>query len=207
MSVQIIKHYISNNDVDMVVSGLQNRFIPEPREGMASALGQRNSLEASKISFLNPAAELGEDEKENEAILFVSEIVNDIKKTMESYYKIELDLVNMNVSRIESGGGNGLHSDSTKNDGSPWRDDGVPEEIEYSALLYLSDHGSDFQGGEILFPQHEIELGPEKGMLVFFKGDHKHLHEVKVVTSGQRYTVVLFYGRKGNVSEESFFTI
>lgn len=206
MTVQVIKSYISSEDAKKIVSGLEKRFMPEPRPGMFSALGQKNSLQASKVSVTNPAAYLGDNEEENNAILFVSQIVNDIKLNMQEFYNIELDLVNMNVSRIETGGGNGLHSDSTKNDGSPWRDDGIPEEIEYSALLYLSEHGEDFTGGEILFPQHDLEILPERGMLVFFKGDHYHLHQVNVVTSGQRNTVVLFYGKKGNISEESFFT-
>ena len=206
MSVQIIKHYISNEDADMIVSGLKNKLIPEPRPGMSSALGQKNSFEASKVSINNPASELGEDELENSAILFVSDIVNKIKNTMEEFYSIDLDLVNMNFSQISEGGYNPMHSDSTKLDGSPWRDDGIPEEIEYSALLYASQSGVDFSGGQIYFPQHNLSVSPDKGSLIFFKGDVDHIHEVQPVESGKRHTLVLFYGKRGNVSETEFFT-
>lgn len=206
MTVQIVPNYISNEDADLLVSGLQNRLMPEQRPGMSSALGQPNSKRASQVNENNPAAELSDNPLENRAIIFASKVVNDIKKTMESFYKVELDLANMNFSKIEEGGFNPLHSDSTKIDGSPWRDDGVPEEIEYSALLYASNYKEDFTGGTVIFPQHDLEIEPEKGTLVFFKGDEHHLHEVKSVESGQRYTMVLFYAKRGNISEESFFT-
>lgn len=207
MTVQIVTNYISDSEADLLVSGLQNRLIPEQREGMSSALGQKNSFAASKVNELNPAVELLDDELENRAIIFASKIVNDIRATMEDFYGIELDLANMNFAKIERGGFNALHSDSTKIDGSPWRDDGIPEEIEYSALLYASDYEKDFLGGLVTFPQHNLEIKPEKGLLVFFKGDEHHLHEVHEVTSGARYAMVLFYARKGNISDgESFFT-
>lgn len=206
MSIQIIDNYISVEDADMLVNGLQNKLMPEPRKGMASVLGQANSKKASQVSVTSPAVELTGYELEDKAILFASQIVNDIRETMEAFYKIDLDLANMNLSRIEEGGFNPLHSDSTKIDGSPWRDDGIPEEIEYSALLYASDYEKDFTGGKLTFPQHNLEIKPKKGTLVFFRGDENHLHEVEAVDSGARYTLVLFYARKGNISEEMFFT-
>lgn len=204
MSVQIMKHYISPEEAEATVNNLQNRLTPEPREGMSSALGQKNSLQASKVSLENPAVELGSDENENKSILFISDVVNKIRKTIEDFYETELDLINMSLSRIEQGGFNSLHSDNSEIDGSPRRPDGI-EEVEYSALLYMTDFGKDFFGGEIFFPQHDLEIKPEKGMLVFFKGDHHHIHEVKSVTGGARYTLVLFYGLRGNLSAESIF--
>ena len=206
MSVQIIENYVSIEKADLLVNGLKNKLLPEPRKGMSAALGQDNSFKASQVSEDSPATFLGDDEYENEAILFASKVVNDIRKEMEKHYGLELDLANMNFAKMEVGGSNPLHSDSTKLDGSPWRDDGVPEEIEYSALLYASDYETDFLGGEITFPQHELTIFPKKGMLVFFKGDEKHLHEVAPVTSGARHTLVLFYSKKGNISKDAFFT-
>jgi predicted 2-oxoglutarate/Fe(II)-dependent dioxygenase YbiX len=205
MTVQIVSSYIPSNLCDLVLEELDSYCTKEPRMGMWSAFGQRNSLIASKISASNPITELVNDEKTNKAILFLSALVVNVKEEMQKYYSIDLDLVNVSFSRIEEGGYNPLHSDSTKNDGSPWRDDGKPEEVEYSALVYFSNYGEDFLGGEIVFPQHELTVFPEKGMLVFFKGDEKHLHSVEPITFGKRHTLVLFFGKKGNVSEEPFF--
>ncbi len=42
-------------------------------------------------------------------------------------------------------------------------------------------------------PQHEFEIRPEPGMLIAFKGDENHLHGVKKVTEGIRYTWSVFW--------------
>lgn len=63
----------------------------------------------------------------------------------------------------------------------------------YSSLLYFND---DFVGGELYMPQHNFEIKPEPGMLICFKGDENHLHGVKMVTEGVRYTWSLFWTSK-----------
>jgi hypothetical protein len=61
----------------------------------------------------------------------------------------------------------------------------------FSSLIYLNN---DYDGGEIWFPQYNgFSIKPEPGMLVTFKGDEKTLHGVKMVTSGTRYTVSIFW--------------
>jgi hypothetical protein len=81
-------------------------------------------------------------------------------------------------------------------DGSSWNDgSGREDELEYSALLYLSDYGTDFTGGEIIFPKQNLTIYPTKGMLVFFRGDLEHPHEVNTIISGNRYAIVTFFGK------------
>lgn len=61
----------------------------------------------------------------------------------------------------------------------------------FSSLIYLNN---DYDGGEIWFPQYnDFSIKPEPGMLVTFKGDENTLHGVKMVTSGIRYTVSIFW--------------
>lgn len=60
----------------------------------------------------------------------------------------------------------------------------------YSTLVYFND---DYVGGELYMPQHEFEIKPEPGMLIAFKGDENHLHGVKKVTEGIRYTWSVFW--------------
>jgi|688.fasta_scaffold36939_4 hypothetical protein len=57
--------------------------------------------------------------------------------------------------------------------------------IMYSALIYLND---DYEGGELCFPLHGIEIKPKPGTLIMFPGNCMYLHEVKEVVSGHRYT-------------------
>lgn len=60
----------------------------------------------------------------------------------------------------------------------------------YSSLIYLND---DYEGGELYFPEYDLYIKPEVGTLICFKGDENTLHGVKMVTSGVRYTVSLFW--------------
>ena len=79
------------------------------------------------------------------------------------------------------------HADSQTNDGFPgpyfWRTVGC--------VLYLND---EYAGGEIYFPQHNIELRPTPGTIVWFPGTSDFLHGVKPIQSGERITIASFWG-------------
>lgn len=61
----------------------------------------------------------------------------------------------------------------------------------YSTIIYLNE---EFEGGELFFPQHNnLTLKPKIGTMICFKGDSKHLHGVKKITSGIRYTISIFW--------------
>ena len=62
----------------------------------------------------------------------------------------------------------------------------------YSALVYLNN---DFEGGRIFFPNENLAPEIEPGMLVHFTGTKEDLHGVTKVTSGMRYTMVMFFTR------------
>ncbi len=78
------------------------------------------------------------------------------------------------------------HADAEQLDGSahpfPWR--------AYASIIYLND---DFEGGQIYFPQHNLEPKIEPGILAFFPGDRRFIHGVKPVTKGVRYTIASFF--------------
>jgi hypothetical protein len=78
------------------------------------------------------------------------------------------------------------HADKQLNDG---RANAFPT-YDLSSLFYYND---DFEGGEIYFPQHDIEIKPKAGMAVMFVGDVNYLHGVRMVTSGFRFTTPSFY--------------
>ncbi len=60
--------------------------------------------------------------------------------------------------------------------------------ITIGALVYLND---DYEGGEIYFPEYDIEIKPKYGDLVIFPCHF--MHEVKKIHNGERYTLPLFY--------------
>lgn len=61
--------------------------------------------------------------------------------------------------------------------------------VKFSSIVYLT---SDYEGGEIEFPDFDFTYKPVAGDLILFPS-HGYLHEVKPVISGNRSTVVGFF--------------
>jgi len=59
---------------------------------------------------------------------------------------------------------------------------------QISNLIYLND---DYLGGEIYFPQHELKIKPEKGMLISFPGNWNNRHGI-IPASDYRYALSVF---------------
>jgi hypothetical protein len=74
----------------------------------------------------------------------------------------------------------GVHSDSN-----------LAEYIMYSTVVYLNDN---YDGGEIYFPNQDVEIKPPAGSMVLFpSGGHEYFHGVKPVISGRRYTIAMWH--------------
>lgn len=93
----------------------------------------------------------------------------------------------INYARWRSGDSQLPHADGENADGSehpyPWR--------QVGCVLYLN---TNYQGGEIYFPDHNQTLKPEAGTLVWFPGTADYLHGVHPVTQGERITIASFWG-------------
>lgn len=79
----------------------------------------------------------------------------------------------------------GFHSDNSY-DGEP----SAFERSRYAGFLYLND---DFGGGELNFKNFDLTIKPKTGMYAIFDGGHENMHEVKIVTKSDRYTVGSFW--------------
>jgi hypothetical protein len=86
------------------------------------------------------------------------------------------------------------HADKELNCGSP---NPFPT-YDLNSLIYYND---DFTGGELYFPDHDIEITPKPGLAVMFVGDRNYLHGVRTVTSGERWTTPSFYTVVENYNE------
>ena len=58
----------------------------------------------------------------------------------------------------------------------------------FSSIVYWVN---DFDGGEIYFPQDEIEIKPKAGSLIYW--ENPILHGVKEITKGNRYASSFFW--------------
>jgi Rps23 Pro-64 3,4-dihydroxylase Tpa1-like proline 4-hydroxylase len=106
-------------------------------------------------------------------------IFKKIGLVLSNFYNNEIEIKSMFHSLMLPGSKNPLHWDNYVDDG----------EEDISTLLYLND---DFEGGNLSFPDQNIKIKPEPGMLVFFRGSEDLTHEVETVESGHREALVGF---------------
>jgi len=172
MSVNIREGLISKEQVDKIKDAYRDRLVESSdRAGFFESFGDQ----------IHPSMLLAIALSKNE---------------IEQEYDIILDDYNLGVVKLVEGAFNGLHSDMYNLDGSDHSDGSErKDELEFSAILYLSTHGVDFTGGELVFPQHDLKINPESGTLVFFRGDLDHTHKVRHILSGERYAIVMFFGK------------
>jgi hypothetical protein len=110
------------------------------------------------------------------------DVVAEIANVPES----KLSKISFHSQKWEPGAFAPLHSDNSSNEGIM----GAFTRSRYAAFLYLND---DFEGGELSFPEHNLEFIPKVGMLAAFHGGHENMHEVKVVKKSNRYTIGSFF--------------
>jgi hypothetical protein len=196
MTVEIFKNFVSRKYAEELVVGA-DVFLkkPEGREGFFEDMVPRTAI--SKQNYKKAQKDHRILNKKNQITdMLIHDSLYKIKSQLESFYGIPLNKYEGGLVKLVTGAKNGLHSDMYMLDGSSWNDgSGREDELEYSALLYLSDYDIDFTGGKITFPKQNLTIYPEKGMLVFFRGDLDHPHEVEEIVGGNRYAIVTFFGK------------
>lgn len=60
----------------------------------------------------------------------------------------------------------------------------IPLLFDITILVYLN---SDFEGGELIFPEYDLQIKPEAGDMLMFPSGHQYSHFVTPVTSGVRW--------------------
>jgi hypothetical protein len=81
------------------------------------------------------------------------------------------------------------HADNEKYVGGKWIPNHVPQR-DYTALVYLN---SDFGGGDLRFPQHNVCIRPQRGLLVAFPSNGAFVHRVTRVNRGTRYSMPVWF--------------
>jgi hypothetical protein len=117
---------------------------------------------------------------------FYETITKNIKSTVEEYFLREVSLNTIHVHKLGPGALGHFHSDNTNEDGSPSHF----EINKYAAILYLND---SYEGGEVSFLDHNIEIAPKAGSLLIFPGGKENVHGVREIVSGDRYSIISFW--------------
>lgn len=196
MTVQVVENFVTKEYCNTIICNLDGLMREAPRPKYFESNNQYLPIPFSLQNFSSPEFDFLDTEKKILAASFICNTLHLAQKEIEKFYGVTLDECQGGVVKMLQGAKNRLHSDMYQLDGSQWDDgSGREDEYEYSALLYLSTKDVDFSGGNIFFPQHKLLINPECGNLVFFRGDLDHVHEVSEITSGERFALIMFFGK------------
>lgn len=172
MSVKIIDNFVSEKTIEAIKDLYANKLVEnKDRPGFFESFGGDIPPQLLSVVALS-------------------------KMRIEQEYDVIIGNFEVGVVKMTEGAFNGLHSDMYNLDGTDWDDSSDRrDELEFSAIAYLSDYGTDFTGGEIVFPQQNLTVRPKSGSLVFFRGDLDHTHKVRHVLGGERLAIVMFFGK------------
>ena len=178
--VKTYKNFIDKNENDLLLNYCKN--IDESIWGVLPESYNNNNFWDGRTIQSN---QIFKDNKKIYNILnkYKNNLINNIKKD----YKVLHELYNDTMSIVRWPVGYELfpHADGEEPDGSehpfPWR--------EYGCVIYLND---DFKGGEIYYPNLNLQPKIESRMAAAHQSNIKCLHGVKPVTEGMRYTIGFF---------------
>lgn len=114
-------------------------------------------------------------------------VLKKVDKFFRSNYdiKYEFGMKRLYGNIMDTGAENPAHDD----DGDHY--EGKPEvELHYSCILMLN---SDYEGGELYFQHHGLEVKLEEGDLIMFRGNAENLHGVRPVEEGRRFNFIFFF--------------
>tara|TARA_B100001250_G_scaffold151566_1_gene129988 strand:+ start:972 stop:1814 length:843 start_codon:yes stop_codon:yes gene_type:complete len=108
-------------------------------------------------------------------------------KTIEEHWGVEVWSRPPSLICWRKGQNQLPHADKQLNNG--WANAFVTYDL--SSLIYWNEA---FEGGQLYYPQHDIEVEIEEGTFAAHVGDVHFLHGVREITSGERWTTPAFYG-------------
>jgi len=103
-----------------------------------------------------------------------------VQELLEKEYGFPVKNKSVFVGRWDEGDSLDLHVD----------DLGTTSTNHMATLIYLN---GDYEGGEIVFPTHNLSHKPQAGDLIMFPGNMHYAHEVKTITSGSRFSIPMWF--------------
>lgn len=117
---------------------------------------------------------------------YLGKLADRMHKAVEDAHQRPVKSVSSHAQKWQVGAFAPFHSDNTDMEGNPsaW------EKSKLVCLLYIND---DYEGGELHFRDHDINLKPKARQLVTFPGGIHNVHEVTVVRGTTRHTIGAFW--------------
>lgn len=177
----VTKNFLSTDQCDELVNFLSKQ---PTADALVDLVTQKSGEIDQRVDRqrITKAIELGE--KQETVIQYVVMAFRDVAVP---YFEASLHTFETpSALKYLSGGRFDIHADSEQ-----WSDSEQrwvrTQNRDFSLLLYLND---EYTGGAISFPNFNIEIEPQRGMLLTFPSDHRFVHEAQPVMSGERYVIV-----------------
>lgn len=122
------------------------------------------------------------------------EILEMLNGIFEIVYKKSVDLYDVEINnfyksalhvvKFVKGFSLGPHVDTLSSEGN-----------HIASVYYIND---DYVGGEINFPDHELNIKPKANSLIIFPGNENYLHEVRKIVDNDRYSSAMWFQFTGS---------
>lgn len=170
-NIVVIENYISKEHIDLAY-----RYCYSINEWDSWSAGNNDKISTYKHMQKNSP----------ELFAVMQKYVDGIQEKIEFKFGRKLENALPGIRRWDAGEEQELHGDGENRDGTP----NQTYIVDYGSIMYINDN---YIGGEIYFPQHNIEITPRAGMLIFFPSGQYYLHGVRKILEGVRYTSPHFW--------------
>ncbi|NBP55382.1 hypothetical protein EBU71_02375 [bacterium] len=113
-----------------------------------------------------------------------------LKIEVDAFYNVDALPTSTAIVRWLPGQLQMPHADKELHEGE---NAGKPNDFPWydlAGLFYLND---DYEGGELYFPNQQIQFKPKAGAAYFFPGDKNYIHGVTEIKNGIRYVIPFFF--------------
>lgn len=127
----------------------------------------------------------------------IEQLQKRLKVEVDRFFSVNVVATGPTVVKWNLGQYQHPHADKELHKYEKWggsiENEGKPNDFPHydiAGLFYIND---DYEGGELYFPEQEIQFKPKAGAAYFFPGDKNYIHGVTEITSGTRYTCPFFF--------------
>lgn len=109
--------------------------------------------------------------------------VEELVKMLSKHYGGSIDVVKdsgFRLNRYPEGHGYAYHIDQSN----------YTSELKERKISVVFSANDDYSGGELVFPRQGVSLKLKENSFTIFPSNYTHPHEVRPVTSGERFTFV-----------------
>jgi hypothetical protein len=180
--IVVYENFLSDEDCQKMINALD-------------AQAENGKISWMPISFYESYSSVLPQDNDQEVIdaglspTIFSDIENVMPEAIASVHDLDpktICKIGYHTQKWEPGAYARVHSDNTDEKGNS----GAFTRSRYAGFLYLNNN---FEGGLLRFPDQDIEIQPNTGMLAVFDGGFNNMHEVTMITSGVRYTIGSFW--------------